>query len=137
MSEDPDRPPINPREMSWKIIRELDWDRVPLPSDRLTLGRLRQAIGGNHEDLGVFVHNLTLLEQEVAKYTLSEALRAPFDEEAALLPRFGKEESVKELAKLYKQAGLAAGRAAATELIRELEAWATNEASQHLPDRPR
>ncbi|HLN26909.1 MAG TPA: hypothetical protein VK395_04145 [Gemmataceae bacterium] len=120
-----------------KIFREIDWDTVALPSDCVTLGQLRHAIGGNHKDLGVFVHNLTLTEQEVARFALSEALRAPFDQDAALVPRVLKEESAKELASLYQEAGLATGPQHASQLIRDLESWAATEARKHVPDKPR
>ena len=115
---------------------EIDWAQAPFPSQRLTLGQLRQSIGCDHEELGIAVHNLALLEKEVATEAFHEAIHSAGENERHM-HKVLKEGNAEELAELYIATGTVSGKQEATELIRRLEGWAAAEARKLDPTRPR
>jgi hypothetical protein len=134
MSEETGPPNPNAPDVA-KIRRELAWGQISLPSDRIPLGRLRQAVGGSPNALAMLAQNLVLTERQMAEQALAAALWMPDDEDRAHFHQVLKQDETRELKKFYKEAGLGAHEA--TQMIRELEDWACNEAQKHVKDRPR
>jgi hypothetical protein len=131
MSEQPGPPSSNASDVA-RIRQELAWAQIALPSDRILLGRLRQAVGGCHDALGVLVQNVVLTERHVAEQALAAALWMPSDEDRAHFHQVLKQDETKALKKFYKEAGL--GRHEVAQMIRELDGWASAEARKHFSD---
>ena len=84
------------------------------------------------EGMGTFVHNLIVVERDVAKLALLEHLNSNEDNS---VHRVLKEGTMDELTKLYCQTRLATGAHQSAELIREIERWAETEARKHRSDK--
>jgi hypothetical protein len=85
--------------------------------------------------LGRIVHDLALLEKEVARYSYSMARESGGKLESDLLRTLAGGKA-NELVGLYVGAGLAAGHKEALELVRRLESWARSEAVKRIPKSP-
>jgi hypothetical protein len=108
-------------------LPNIDWSGAPFPSNRLTVGQLRKAVGSyDPEDLQHLLYMIAATELLVAENAVVEASGAPEDVGTAL-SRILKEDHSKELSELYTQVGLATGPHEVTELIRQFQAWAMAE----------
>lgn len=105
-----DAPPHDPSHNEWATI--------DFPSDRVTLGALRRMGTGSPEDVEVLVHNLIVLEQDLARSYLLSDPESPESREVEIrkLLRQGQGD---ELADLYVKVGLASGPREAQLLVTE------------------
>lgn len=95
----------------------VDWTKVPFPSDRLTLGHLRQRAASDPDELEVLAYNLLSFELDVAGAVL---LQYPPGSNTARVSDAIKEENCKQLAALYVEMGVASGPQEAKLLVDEL-----------------
>lgn len=119
-----------------KELPSLDWSAAPFPSDRLTVGQLRKAVGYDPEAMEAAIHNVAQAEKRVAYNAFKEAL----GDDGGIGARLAcvlKQEHSKELADIYTEIGLVSGRHEAAEMIRLLQSWAAGEARKQLSGQAR
>lgn len=95
----------------------IDWSRLSFPSDRVTLGALRQRAHGDAEAVGLLAHNLVTCERDMA---LSSLVSYASDPEMTRIHSAVMAEKRKELAAMYVESGVASGSNEASVLVEEL-----------------
>jgi len=110
----------------------IDWSACPLPSNRLTIGDLRQASGFSTDRM---IRMLSRIDREEKSF-VREAFIELRNPDVADASKVLKDIHAQELERRYVKTGLC-GKHEAAEAIRELQTWAEAEARKHFPDRSR